>query len=54
MIPDTIPTRENAHFGGWALTAGADSPQYQPGDTVTIDGGMKMTLLRLLEGARRR
>ena len=44
VIPDTIPTRENAHFGGWALTAGADSPQYQPGDTVTIDGGMKMTL----------
>lgn len=29
---------------GLALTAGADSPQYQPGDTVTIDGGMKMTL----------
>ena len=44
VIPDTIPTRDNAHFGGWALTAGADSPQYQPGDTVTIDGGMKMTL----------
>ena len=44
VIPDTIPTRENAHFGGWALTAGADSPQYQHGDTVTIDGGMKMTL----------
>ena len=44
VIPDTIPIRENAHFGGWALTAGADSPQYQPGDTVTIDGGMKMTL----------
>ena len=44
VIPDAIPTRENAHFGGWALTAGADSPQYQPGDTVTIDGGMKMTL----------
>ncbi len=44
VIPDAIPTRDNAHFGGWALTAGADSPQYQPGDTVTIDGGMKMTL----------
>ena len=44
VIPNTIPTRDNAHFGGWALTAGADSPQYQPGDTVTIDGGMKMTL----------
>ena len=44
VIPDTIPTRDNAHFGGWALTAGADSPQYQPGDTVTINGGMKMTL----------
>ena len=44
VIPDTIPTRENAHFGGWALTAGADSPQYQHDDTVTIDGGMKMTL----------
>ena len=44
VIPDTVPTRENAHFGGWAVTAESDSPQYQPGGTVTIDDGMKMTL----------
>ncbi len=37
VIHDTIPTRENAHVGVY-------SPQYQHDDTVTIDGGMKMTL----------
>lgn len=36
IIPSTVPSEEGKDFKGWATTQGADEPQYQPGETVTI------------------
>ncbi|MBQ6560209.1 MAG: InlB B-repeat-containing protein [Erysipelotrichaceae bacterium] len=35
-LPTTQPRKPNATFLGWAKTANSKSPQYQPGQTITL------------------
>ncbi len=37
-ISDKVPTREGYEFLGWADSADAPEPQYQPGDTINVSG----------------
>ena len=36
VLPEDIPVRTGFRFLGWALSAGAQSAVYQPGDTVQV------------------
>ena len=41
-LSTNVPTRDNYSFLGWATSASATTPLYQPGDTYSRDAGMTL------------
>jgi len=44
-IPNTVPTKNNARFEGWATSSSATVPQYHAGDSFTVDKNNPMATL---------